>query len=70
MNFLEDQSSKTSRFFTFDNPLKLFILIIEMIDIMGDRVTFSLGALIYTRNQYYELAKNYIQNIKDEALIL
>jgi hypothetical protein len=50
MNFLEDQSSKTSRFFTFDNPLKLFILIIEMIDIMGDRVTFSLGALIYTRN--------------------
>lgn len=55
--------------FTFANPLKVCILIIEMINILINKTLFNKSALLTVRIVYINFCKLYIKKLQDETLL-
>ena len=61
-----EENSFENLFFTFYNPLKILILIMEFLRIISDKLVYNKNSLIMTSNKFYNIAKSLITKINDE----
>lgn len=56
--------------FSFANPFKICILIIEMLSLLISKTLFNRSALVNVRNLYYNFSQFYLKKFHDETLLL
>ena len=62
--------NKKNFLFSFANPFKICILIIEMLNTLISKTLFNRSALVNVRNLYYNFSQFYLKKIQDESLLL
>ena len=64
--FLLCDTSLNNIFYSFYNPLKISILIIEYLTILSKKVFHHKNSILLTKNIYYKFSQNYVSEINDE----